>query len=109
LNNRRRYLKFLVKDDFDHRSQQECIHRFTFCVTFRILSCSEFVIAKTKICKLEEFIVKMEELGLNVKIKQEKVTPERDTQQADLEKLLQSDLFGQNDEKPDTKNIEPSK
>lgn len=46
---------------------------------------------------------------LNVKIKQEKVTPEREVQQNDVEKLLQSDLFGESDEKPDVKEIEPSK
>lgn len=50
----------------------------------------------------------MEELPLNVKIKQEKLTPEREEVTDDIEKLLDSDLFGEND-KDVKKEIEPTK
>lgn len=51
----------------------------------------------------------MEENPLNVKIKQEKVTPEREVVNDNLEKLLESDLFGQKAENEDKKEIEPTK
>lgn len=52
----------------------------------------------------------MEEPLPSVKIKQEKLTPERETKQVGIEKLLESNLFGENDEKPEKKEIiEPSK
>jgi hypothetical protein len=52
----------------------------------------------------------MEESSPSVKIKQEKLTPEREAPKDDIEKLLDSDLFGKNDEKSDDKkDIEPTK
>jgi hypothetical protein len=47
-----------------------------------------------------------EEIPLNVKIKQEKLSPEPKDSKDDIEKLLDSKLFGENDEK---KDLEPIK
>lgn len=54
----------------------------------------------------------MEENPLNTKIKQEKVTPERELNNDIIEKLLDSNLFGEkceNGEIEDKKDIEPTK
>lgn len=44
-----------------------------------------------------------------IKIKQEKVTPERETKKNDIEKLLETDLFGEKNETEEKKEIEPTK
>lgn len=51
----------------------------------------------------------MEETELIVNIKQEKVTPEREVPKDDVEKLLESNLFGASEENEDKKEIEPTK
>lgn len=51
----------------------------------------------------------MENLHENLKIKQEKITPERDIEEDDVEKVLNSKPFGQNEENSDRKNVEQSK
>lgn len=48
----------------------------------------------------------MEESIENVKIKQEKLTPEREVEHDNIEKLLESD---EKDEKDEKKEIEPTK
>lgn len=51
----------------------------------------------------------MEDPLPNVKIKKEKVTPEREPVKDDIEKLLDGNLFGEKDESDEKKEIEPSK
>lgn len=51
----------------------------------------------------------MEESPLIMKIKQEKLSPEREVAADDIEKLLDSNLFGQNADEDEKKEIEPSK
>lgn len=51
----------------------------------------------------------MEENPLNIKIKEEKITPEREVVKDDVEKLLDTDLFGENVENDSKKDIEPTK
>lgn len=51
----------------------------------------------------------MDSEPLNIKIKQEKVSPERVEVKDDIEKLLESNLFGEKDESSDKKEIEPTK
>lgn len=51
----------------------------------------------------------MEETELIVKIKQEKITPERDVARDDIEKILDNNLFRESEQKDDKKEIEPTK
>lgn len=51
----------------------------------------------------------MEEPPLNVKIKQEKLSPVREAEQDEIEKLLDSNLFGEKDEVDSKGDIEPTK
>lgn len=51
----------------------------------------------------------MEEPPLIVKIKQEKLTPEREIATDDIEKVLDSDIFGKKADEDDKKEIEPTK
>jgi hypothetical protein len=59
---------------------------------------------------------KTQELPLIVNIKKEKVTPERETikeptknVEEELDKILESNLFGGNEDNDEKKNIEPTK
>lgn len=45
----------------------------------------------------------------SVKIKLEKLTPEREIEQDNIEKLPESNSLGENDEKDEKKEIEPTK
>lgn len=51
----------------------------------------------------------MGESAINVEIKREKITPARDESKDHIERLLDSNLFGKNDDSKDHKEIEPTK
>lgn len=117
LRNRRHLWEILIKNKICTKKVYKKLH----CKIFKILTVyffASFSLPVSLLWKLKHFYFdiaricrsKMEEPSLNVKIKQEKLTPERETKQDDIEKLLESNLFGENDEKPDKKEIiEPSK
>lgn len=59
--------------------------------------------------KIVNIPIIMDEEPLNIKIKQEKLTPERVEPKDDIEKLLDSNLFRENEQEDCKKEIEPTK
>lgn len=59
--------------------------------------------------KIVNIPIIMDEEHLNIKIKQEKLTPERVEPKDDIEKLLDSNLFRENEQEDCKKEIEPTK